>query len=66
MSRIGKLPVALPSGVNVTLARTKCTSRAQGRASPAHSRAGVVVKIEDGNVLVERKATGNRSARLTV
>ena len=59
MSRIGKLPVALPSGVNVTLGEDEVHVKGPKGELRQHILAqAVVVKIEDGNVLVERKGDG--------
>jgi len=65
MSRIGKLPVVVPSGVNVTLESNGV--RVKGPKGELHHAilARVVdVKVEDGSVRVERKgdAKEHRSA----
>jgi len=56
MSRIGKLPVAVPAGVNVTIGDGEVSVK--GPKGELHQQilAQVVdVKLEGGNVLVERK-----------
>jgi large subunit ribosomal protein L6 len=56
MSRIGKLPVAVPSGVNVTLGEGEVTVKGPKGELHQHILAqNVHVKLEDGKVLVERK-----------
>jgi len=56
MSRIGKLPVAVPSGVNVTCDAGNVTVKGpKGELSQAILAQVVEVKLEDGKVLVERK-----------
>ncbi|HEY8313100.1 MAG TPA: 50S ribosomal protein L6 [Candidatus Baltobacteraceae bacterium] len=64
MSRIGKLPVAVPNGVNVNLADGEVHvkgPKGELRQSLLHY---VSVKLEDGQVVVERKgeAKEHRSA----
>jgi large subunit ribosomal protein L6 len=56
MSRIGKLPVALPNGVNVTLETAEVHVKGPKGELRQHILSQVVdVKVEDGNVLVVRK-----------
>ncbi|MBV8152871.1 MAG: 50S ribosomal protein L6 [Candidatus Eremiobacteraeota bacterium] len=56
MSRIGKLPVAVPSGVNVTLADDAVTVKGpKGELRHSILSSIVAVKLEDGKVVVERK-----------
>ena len=65
MSRIGKLPVAVPSGVNVTLADGEVEVKGPKGELRQHILAQVInVKLEGGNVVVERKgdAKAHRSA----
>ena len=56
MSRIGKFPVAVPSGVNVSFDDGQCSSRVR-KASCAKrfSRNVVDVQAPDGTIIVERK-----------
>jgi len=65
MSRIGKLPVAVPSGVNVTLGESEVTVKGpKGELRQDILTQVVAVKLEDGKVIVERKGDGkpHRSA----
>jgi large subunit ribosomal protein L6 len=65
MSRIGKLPVAVPSGVNVTLGDGEVVVKGpKGELRQSILTQQVDVKLEEGKVLVERKgdAKPQRSA----
>ncbi len=65
MSRIGKLPVAVPSGVNVTLGDGEVVVKGpKGELRQSFLTHSVDVKLEDGKVVVERKgdAKPQRSA----
>ncbi|HTX58191.1 MAG TPA: 50S ribosomal protein L6 [Verrucomicrobiae bacterium] len=65
MSRIGKLPVAVPSGVNVTIGSNEVLVKGPKGELRQQILADVVdVKLEDGKVLVSRKgdAKAHRSA----
>jgi large subunit ribosomal protein L6 len=56
MSRIGKLPVAVPTGVNVTLDDGEVLVKGpKGELRQAILSNVVNVKMEDGKVVVERK-----------
>jgi len=56
MSRIGKLPVAVPSGVNITLEDGEVLVKGpKGELRQAILSNVVNVKMEDGKVVVERK-----------
>jgi large subunit ribosomal protein L6 len=56
MSRIGKLPVAVPSGVNITLNDGEVLVKGpKGELRQAILSTVVNVKLEDGKVVVERK-----------
>ncbi len=56
MSRIGKLPVAVPSGVNVTLGEGEVVVKGpKGELRQEFLSQVVGVKMEDGKVIVERK-----------
>jgi large subunit ribosomal protein L6 len=56
MSRIGKLPVAVPSGVNVTLDDGAVVVKGpKGELRQQIMTQAVEVKLEDGKVIVERK-----------
>jgi len=65
MSRIGKLPVAVPNGVNVTLDDGAVLVKGpKGELRQAILSRVVDVKVEDGSIVVERKgdAKAHRSA----
>ena len=55
MSRIGKLPVALPGGVNVNVADGEVAVKGPKGELRQRILPFVDVKVEDGRVLVERK-----------
>ncbi len=55
MSRIGKLPVAVPSGVDVTLADSTVTVKGPKGTLSQHVLPVVEVKVDNGQVLVARK-----------
>jgi large subunit ribosomal protein L6 len=56
MSRIGKLPVAVPSGVDVTLADQTVTVKGPKGTLSQHVLPVVNVALEDGQVVVTRKS----------
>ena len=56
MSRLGKLPVAVPSGVDVTLADHTVTVKGPKGTLSQHVLPVVDVKLEDGQVVVTRKS----------
>ena len=65
MSRIGKLPVVVPNGVNVSLDANEVHVTGPKGELHQHILANIIhVKLEDGKVLVERKgdAKPHRSA----
>jgi len=64
MSRIGKLPVAVPSGVNVTINDGEVQVKGPKGELRQRVLQHVTVKLDDGKVLVERKgdAKEHRSA----
>lgn len=54
MSRIGKMPVAIPSGVDVTVDGHTVTVKG-GKGELTRTFQDIIsIKVEDGNVLVER------------
>jgi large subunit ribosomal protein L6 len=55
MSRIGKLPVAVPSGVNVNIAGDEVQVKGPKGELRQRVLQYVTVKLEDGKVVVERK-----------
>jgi large subunit ribosomal protein L6 len=56
MSRIGKLPVAIPSGVDVTLNDSSVAVKGPKGQLEQHILPVVTVTIEDGRVVVARKS----------
>ena len=58
MSRIGKLPVAVPSGVNVNIADGEVHVKGPKGELRERVLSHVSVKLEDGKVVVERKGEG--------
>jgi large subunit ribosomal protein L6 len=55
MSRIGKLPVAVPKDVNVTVGDGEVHVKGPKGELRTHVLSHVAVKVEDGKVVVERK-----------
>ncbi|MCA8917789.1 MAG: 50S ribosomal protein L6 [Planctomycetes bacterium] len=55
MSRIGKQPVEIPSGVTVDVSGTKVTVKGSKGELSIHHRPEVTVKVEGSEVQVERK-----------
>jgi large subunit ribosomal protein L6 len=64
MSRIGKLPVAVPNGVNVNVTDGEVAVKGPKGELRQHILPYVSVAVEDGNVIVNRKgeAKEHRSA----
>lgn len=61
MSRIGKSPIELPAGVEVKVDKNIVTVKgAKGELKQLIASDGIVVKVEDNNVLVERKTEQKR------
>lgn len=54
MSRIGKLPVAIPSGVTVTLDGNKITVKGPKGTLTRQVHPAVNITVEDGHILVAR------------
>jgi len=54
MSRIGRLPVKLPSGVSVSVSGRTVTVQGKSGSLSIDHRPEVTVKVEDGQVVVER------------
>ena len=55
MSRIGNKPVAIPSGVNVSVNGTTVTVQGKDGTLTMDHRPEVSVKVEDGQVIIERQ-----------
>lgn len=60
MSRIGKQPVKIPQGVQVTLSGTIVKIKGPLGLLEQNTLGNVDVKIEDGKVLVNRKSDSNQ------
>ena len=54
MSRIGKKPVAIPSGVEVTVAGTIVTVKKGNKSSTIETHGRVAVEVAEGNVVFTR------------
>ncbi len=54
MSRIGKLPIAIPSGVQVNVTPTQVSVKGPKGTLKVETRGHVDVKIEDGKIVVLR------------
>lgn len=55
MSRIGKLPIAIPSGVTITVDQDNITVAGSKGTLTQFTMPGVTVKQEEGNVIVTRE-----------
>ena len=64
MSRIGKLPIALPQGVEVNVSGTSVTVKGKNGTLTQQIDADINVKIEDGKVLVVRPTDQKRHRAL--
>jgi len=56
MSRIGKLPVAVPSGVNIDIAEKLVVVKGPKGELSQHILEHVTLKLVDGQLIVERKS----------
>lgn len=56
MSRIGKLPIAIPAGVTVSLNEGVVTVKGPTGELQQAVDARIIVKVEEGNVVVERQS----------
>ncbi|GAC1535657.1 MAG: 50S ribosomal protein L6 [Candidatus Velthaea sp.] len=56
MSRIGKLPVAVPSGVNIDIADSHVKVKGPKGELSQHILEHVTLKLSDGQLVVERKS----------
>lgn len=64
MSRIGKLPVTIPGGVEVTAAPGKIIVKGKRGTLEQGMNPEITVKVEDGKVLVERPTDQKRHRAL--
>src|ERR1700741_3143391 len=64
MSRIGKLPIAIPAGVDVNVAGTTVTVKGKLGTLTEAIDADITVKVEDGKVLVTRPTDQKRHRAL--
>ncbi len=64
MSRIGKLPIAIPAGVDVNIAGTTVTVKGKLGTLTETIDADITVKMEDGKVLVTRPTDQKRHRAL--
>lgn len=58
MSRIGKLPIPLPTGVNVTVERNHVTAKGPKGTLERGLPAQITVRVEDGQIVCERPTDG--------
>jgi large subunit ribosomal protein L6 len=63
MSRIGKQPIQLPSGVKVNLRGLEIEVTGTKGTLKRELPSGVMVEVTDGNILVSPKATSGKKAR---
>lgn len=64
MSRIGKLPIAVPSGVNVQVEKNHVTVEGPKGRLERILPAQIAIKLEDGRVLCERPSDGREHRSL--
>ena len=63
MSRIGKLPIRLPTGVKVNLRGLEIEVTGNKGTLKREIPSGVVVEVTDGNVVVSPEATGGKKGK---
>ena len=64
MSRIGKLPISIPAGVNVTFAKGVVTVKGPKATLTQNIESGVNVAVEDSQVVVTRETNQKRHRAL--
>lgn len=64
MSRIGKKPVSIPSGVTVDVKGAKVTVKGSKGELSQEIKGGIIAKVEDGQVVVERPTDQKRHKAL--
>lgn len=62
MSRIGKKPIAIPSGVEVTVSGTVVNVKKGNKSSSVETHGRVAVSIEDNNVVLSKVGETKESA----
>ena len=65
MSRIGKLPIAIPAGVTVSLNEGVVTVKGPKGELQQAVDARIIVKVEDGHVVVERQSDERQDRSLS-
>jgi len=64
MSRIGKRPIAIPAGTEVSVSVSEITVKGKGGSLARLMHPAVSVKVENGSVLVEPKGSSRLSRAL--
>lgn len=62
MSRLGKLPIILPAGVTATLSSNVLTVKGAKGELKQDFNNDIVVKIEEGTILVSKNESGSKKA----
>jgi len=62
MSRIGKKPIAIPSGVEVSVDGSVVTVKKGNKSIPVETHGRVEVKVEDSHVILDRVGEGQESS----
>lgn len=62
MSRLGKLPIILPAGVTATLSGNVLTVKGAKGELKQDFNSDIVVKIEEGSILVSKNENGSKKA----
>ncbi len=62
MSRLGKLPIILPAGVTTTLSGNVLTVKGAKGELKQDFNSDIVVKIEEGSILVSKNENGSKKA----
>jgi len=64
MSRIGKQPIAIPSGVEVSISGTDVTVKGKNTSLSETLPEGISARVEENQVFVERRRNDKRSRSL--
>jgi len=62
MSRIGKQPITIPSGVEITVDGTVVNVKKGNKTIPVETHGRVNVEVKDGNVVLERVGESKESS----